>query len=79
MQTMSEADLTEWLSSPGTRALRVLLLRKRSEAVNLFLAGQPVDPVTQGRAAAYNDIEALLSGTPEKLKSVFDSALKEAK
>jgi hypothetical protein len=70
---MSQLVLTEWLNSRETAALVAFLRRRRGAAVQTFLAGQPVDLVTQGRAAALHEIETLLSGRPEHVKQVFET------
>jgi hypothetical protein len=38
-----------------------------------------VDPVTQGRAAAFNDLLKLLTGPPDDVRKIFDLAAKESK
>lgn len=42
-----------------------------------FLTGQPLNPVSQGEAKAYNALEELLRGPPEKIKEAFEQAAKE--
>lgn len=73
---MREADLTEWLGSPETRVLVHYLRRQQAAVVQTFLAGVPVDPVRQGKAAALRELEILLQ-QPEKLHEAFKQALKE--
>ena len=73
---MQETTLTEWLNRPETRTLVVLLRKTKAATVQGFLAGQPVDPVMQGRAAALHDLEVLLASGADKVKSVFEQALK---
>lgn len=57
---MRELALTEWLSSQETKALLSYLRRRTKTVTAAFLAGAPVDQVSQGRAAAFNEICALL-------------------
>jgi len=76
---MQEAALTEWINSPETQHLVALLRRRRASAVQTFLAGQPVDPVTQGRAAELHELEKLLASPVEKIREVFETALRENK
>jgi hypothetical protein len=40
----------------------------------MFLAGEPVSPVAQGRAAAFNEIATLLKQSPEKLREILKGA-----
>lgn len=76
---MQTTGLTEWVASPATQALLVYLRKRRGVLVASFLAGTPVDSVVQGRAAAYNELELLLSSSPEKIKEVIENALKDLK
>jgi len=71
--------LLEWLNSRETQLLQAALRNRKMETLRLFLAGQPVDPVTQGRAAAYNDIETLLGQPADEVKMVLETASKEHK
>jgi len=74
---MREADLTEWLNNPVTVALVAHLRQRRAGAVTTFLQGQPVDPVTQGRAAALYELHQLLTSPSDDVRKVFDNAMKE--
>lgn len=76
---MSEVVLTEWLNSRETKLLLVCLRHRRAATLRQFLAGQVVDPVTQGRAAALHELEALLTSPPEQVKQVFETASREHK
>lgn len=76
---MQEAGLTEWLSSRETKLLLIFLRQRRVAAVQTFLAGQPVEPVAQGRAAALHELETLLVSGVDGVKRVFEIALKEQK
>ena len=60
-------DLTAWRADPATAALLRLCLRQQAPVVGQFLTGQPVDPVQQGRAAAYRELETLLRLPEDKL------------
>ena len=71
--------LLEWLNSRETQLLRAVLRQRKTEALRLFLAGQPVDPVTQGRAAGYHDIEVLLGQPADEVKKILEEASKEQK
>ena len=74
-----EAEITDWLNHPVTAALVAHLRLRRAGPVTSFLQGQPVDPVTQGRAAALYELHQLLTSPNEEVKKVFDNALKETK
>lgn len=76
---MPEYNLTEWLIRAETKALLAYLRHRRTSTVQSFLAGEPPDPVRQGKAAAHYEIEQLLSQPAEKIREVFDNALKEIK
>lgn len=76
---MQGETLREWLDSRGTKLLLAYLRRRKTGAVQTFLAGQPVETLAQGRAAALHELETLLTGSPDKLKEVFETALKETK
>lgn len=70
---MQVTNLTEWLSSPETQALRAYLHQQRMAAVKLYLAGQvQADPLSQGKAAGVNHIAELLALPPDKLKKLFE-------
>ena len=71
--------LLEWLNSRETQLLRAALRQRKTEALRLFLAGQPVDPVTQGRAAGYHNIEELLAKPADEVKEILEAASKEHK
>lgn len=66
-----QADLTTWLDSPETKTLVRYLGLRRAETVRTFLAGSPVDPVMQGRAAALHDLEKILTSSPEDVRQTF--------
>lgn len=68
---MREIALTEWLVSPETQALVSYLRRRKAGVLGTFLAGTPVDPVAQGRAAAYNELETLLTSPPEEVGKIL--------
>ena len=74
---MQTASLTEWLSSPETRALVVYLKFRQMGAVADFLRPAEVNPLIQGKAAGCNEIERLLKKTPEEIIEVFDNAARE--
>lgn len=76
---MQVASLTEWLNSPETRVLLTHLRHRKAAVEAAFLAGQPVTQVTQGRAAAYHDIVALLTSPPDKVRDFFENVLREQK
>lgn len=76
---MREADLTRWLASPETKVLLAYLHQRRAETVRTFLAGAPVDPVMQGRAAALFELEGLLSSPAEQVKQQLENVLREHK
>lgn len=73
---MQEQALTDWLNSPGTRVLVHCLRLRKAAALQMFLAGEPVTQVDQGRAAALHEIEELLTAPVDQLKYVFEAALK---
>lgn len=59
---MQEMSLLEWVNSPQTQALKAWARHQQQPAVRQFLAGRNlVEPLTQGRAAAFHDVELLLS------------------
>lgn len=76
---MLALQLTEWLSSPETKMLLAYLRRRQTEAVHQFLAGRPVDPLIQGKAAGHREIELLLGASPEEVAKNFAAALREQK
>jgi hypothetical protein len=76
---VKQADLVEWLANPATARLVLYLRLKRAPTVKTFLQGNPVDPVQQGRAAAFHDIEALLTASVEDVQKAFDDAQRELK
>ena len=69
--------LLEWLNSRETQLLQAALRNRKMETLRLFLAGQPVDPVMQGRAAALHDIEQLLGLPADEVKKILEEASKE--
>lgn len=71
--------LLEWLNSRETQLLRAALRQRKTEALRLFLAGRPVDPLMQGRAAGYHDIEELLGQPADDVKKILEAASKEQK
>ena len=72
--------LLEWLNSRETQMLRAVLRSRSRKTLHQFLAGQPVDPVTQGRAAGYHDIEELLGQPADDVKKILEAtASKEQK
>lgn len=76
---MREADLTEWLANPATKTLVAYLRRKQAATLQRFLAAQPVDPVTQGQAAALHELEKLLTSSPDDVRKTFETTLREHK
>ena len=74
---MSALALTEWLNSPETRALVTYLKFRQAAQVAAFLKGQPVELITQGQAAGYNEIERLLKQSPEEINRIFENANRE--
>ena len=74
---MREADLRVWLEHPVTQALKALCRRQQAPAVALFLTGAPVDPATQGKAAAWARLEHVLSLSSDALLKDFTEALKQ--
>ena len=68
-------DLTTWLHSPETQTLVRYLQHRRATAVQIFLAGNPVPPEMQGRAAALYDLEKLLTSAEDVLRREFEQAL----
>lgn len=68
---MQDAPLTEWINSPQTKALQDYLHRRVRAVTAIFLAGEPVSPTAQGRAAAFNEIATLLKQSPEKLREIL--------
>lgn len=76
---MREADWTEWLNNPATKALQVFLRQRRAPTVQSFLAGAPVQPVDQGRAAASYELETLLTSPANEVKQILENALREPK
>ena len=74
---MQTASLTEWLSSPETKALVMYLKFRQAPTVADFLQGREVQPITQGKAAGLNEVERLLRKTPEEIAEVFENATKE--
>jgi hypothetical protein len=71
--------LTEWLASPETQVFLACLRQRKAMVLGQFLTGQPVDPTTQGRAAAFHDLELLLTLPADKVQEIFDNVLKEVK
>ncbi len=76
---MREADLTGWLDRVETKMLLAYLGQRRAGAVQQFLNNQPVDPQTQGRAAAFHELEKLLTSPVENVRKTFEIALREHK
>lgn len=76
---MQTADLAGWLELAETKALLAFLRHRRAGPLQTFLAGNPMDPITQGRAAALHELARLLQGPPEKIKEAFDQAALAAK
>lgn len=76
---MLTLQLTEWLGSPETKALRLCLRQRQAATLQTFLAGHLVTPAEQGRAAAFHELETLLAKPADKVQEVFDAALKEVK
>lgn len=76
---MRETDLTEWLVNPATKTLVAYLRRKQAVTLQRFLAAQPVDPVTQGQAAALHDLEKLLTSSSDDVRKTFETTLREHK
>ena len=68
---MPELPLTEWINSLPTKALQGYLHRREKAVTAMFLAGEPVNPVAQGRAAAFHEIATLLKQSPEKLREIL--------
>lgn len=79
MQETASTNLVAWLDNPATKALLVCLRRRQAPTVVKFLAGNPVDPVEQGRAAALHEIEQLLSLPASEVERIFREALRERK
>ena len=72
--------LLEWLNSRETQMLRAALRNRKTLALQHYLAGHPVDPLIQGRAAGYHDIETLLGKPADEVKQVLEEeASKEQK
>lgn len=74
---MQMNNLAVWRDSPETRALLAYLRRRQATAVANFLAGNPVDPKTQGQAAGLHEVERLLALPVDDLKKTLEQALKE--
>ena len=70
-------DLETWLNSPETKLLVAYLHRRRAEPLNNFLAGTEVSPVTQGKAAAWHELEKLLTSPPEHAQQIFEIFTRE--
>ena len=73
---MSEMALTEWLRSNQTRAVLAYLQGRQAVTLRAFLAGHPVDPVKQGQAAAFHEIEQLLSAPVDTVREELEKAVK---
>ena len=71
---MREQVLTEWLASPETQALARYLRRRKGPAVGMFLAGSEVEPVAQGRAAAFHELETLLTKPADEVREILEGA-----
>jgi hypothetical protein len=65
----SSPECREWKDSPVTAALLHYLRQRRDRAVQTYLAGNPVDPVAQGRASALDQLARLLDLSPEQLSN----------
>jgi hypothetical protein len=76
---MPELALTEWLTSKETRVLRAYLRQRQAAPLRQFLTGQAVEPLDQGRAAAFNEIDGLLARPADEVQKIFETALKEQK
>ncbi len=76
---MQAPALTEWLNSPGTQALRAYLRHRKNPVLSSFLAGSPVQPEAQGRAAAFHELETLLAMPSDEVGKIFETALREHK
>ena len=70
--------LAEWLNRPEPRTLVAYLQRRQAQTVATFLGGSPVDPVTQGRASAFSELEKLLRMSSDKVEEAFNNVLKGA-
>ncbi len=69
---MLATNLTDWLHGPETQALVRYLGRRKTITIQSYLAGEPVDPVMQGRAAELHELIRLLSETAsEKVREVL--------
>ena len=68
-----QADLTVWLDSPETKLLVAYLHQRRAGTLHQFLAGTPVEPIQQGRASAWHELEKLLTSSPEDVRQTFNS------
>jgi hypothetical protein len=73
---MQEQALTEWLASPGTQTLVRFLRRRKAPVVGVFLAGQVVEPIAQGRAAAYHELEVLLTKPADEVRTILEGGAK---
>ena len=76
---MSEMLLTEWLASHPTRQLLRCLRQRQAGTLQAFQAGNPVEPMAQGRLAALHELERLLSGPTSDVERVFEAATKDGK
>jgi hypothetical protein len=76
MAEMRETDLALWLQSPETKLLVAYLRQRRAAPLKNFLAGTLVDPVTQGRAAAWHELETLLTSSAEDVRQQFTVIVK---
>ena len=69
---MRELPLTEWLNSPETQMLLRYLRQRKGHQLAIFLAGEEVPPIHQGRAVAYNEIENLLSKPADEVRKILE-------
>ena len=71
---MREAAWTEWVNSPETQALIRFLRRRKAPVLDNFLAGNPVLPISQGRAAAFSELEVILTKPVNEIHDILGSA-----
>lgn len=73
------ADLETWLNSPETKLLVAYLHHRRAEPLRAFLAGATVEPILQGKAAAFHELETLLTSSASDVGTKFEQITREKK
>ena len=66
-RVMSDHQMQEWLDHPASNFLKAVLIYRKDQIVQDYLAGRPVDPLRQGQAVAFQLVLQLLDLPPDQL------------